>query len=196
MKSPLQNPFPVDAEEDVTFYASIHLIEPLLHLIQDMYPNIAFNVRNQASEEFEIIEKNVRGMARTDLVIEAGVKTSYQRVPDLILEYKRSGSLRIEEWTDGLEEGEYGRLLGNGVVIGRQLRKYLLSVSFPMVLTFDGSALAGVRANRSRTAWASSKEMKVDVFYEDKAERFMSTLLAVLILGLEHQSLIVPTPQA
>ena len=108
-----------------------------------------------------------------------------------MLEYKRYGTLHQDEWMNEIDEVGGGWLKGNAPYIGLQKRKYLTSAGFPIIAAFDGCALTGLRAKyRDRKSWASSQEMKVVVFFESRKSYFAKTMLALIVMVLEHQGLV------
>ena len=190
----LEFPFPVETEEDVTFYSSIQLVTPLLSLLKSQYPHLQFHVRTEVTATVEVeTDRNEMesGKARTDLILEASRLGSRRKHIVFVLEYKAPRTLSENEWINDLQEGGSGKLTGNAKVVGLQKRKYFCSTNFPIVCAFDGCSLAGIKAKyRDRKTWASYKEMKVEVFFEDRKDQFSRTMLAVMVLGLEHQGLI------
>jgi hypothetical protein len=190
----LEHPFPVETEEDVTFYSSIQLVTPLLNLLESQYPHLRFHVRTEvtATIEVETDRKEMEsGKARTDLILEASHLGSWRKNIFFVLEYKSACTLSRDEWINCLQEGGSGKLIGNAKEVGLQKRKYFCSANFPIVCAFDGCALAGIKAKyRDRKDWASYKEMKVEVFFEDRKDQFSRSMLAIMVLGLEHQGLI------
>ena len=190
----LESPFPVETKEDITFYSSIQLVTPLLNLLQSQYPHLRFHMRKEviATVEVETDRKEMESRkAHTDLILEASRLGSWRKNIFFVLECKSPCTLSRNEWINRLQEGGSGKLMGNAKEVGLQKRKYFCSTNFPMVCALDGCALAGIRAKyRDRKNWASYKEMKVEVFFEDRKDQFSRTMLAIMILGLEHHGLI------
>lgn len=190
----LSNPFNVDTEEDVILHSTIHLVLPLMHLLQSTHPELTFNVKTEKTLPLHIRLQSgqiKKTFARQDLVLEASRNGSWRKHIVLIIEYKSSGTLQRNDWLNNIDDIGGGTLVGNGRLIGLQNREYLTSSSFPIVATYDGSALTGIRAKfRDRLNWGTGRPMKVEIFFEDRREFFVKRLPALTTMVLVHHGLV------
>ena len=123
-------------------------------------------------------------------MLEACRLNGWKKHTVMVLEYKASGSLIRSEWLYEIERVNAGYLKGGAKTIGQQKRKYLVNSTVRVIVAFDGSSIAAVKAKfRDRQNWQSSRQMKVDVLFEDQEENFSRLLLAFIMMGVEHHFL-------
>lgn len=108
----------------------------------------------------------------------------------LVIEHKLPGTLRRSDWMAGFWDGT-GELRDNAEIIGGQSRKHVCAIQLHVIGVFDSTALVGMSfPNDEKYLWNISARLGVKMFYEQKPDRFLISLLAMLEMGLIDRNFI------
>lgn len=79
----------------------------------------------------------------------------------LLIEHKKPGVLHRSDWTGGLSKGT-GELRRNAFHIGRQSRKYMAAARWNMIMTYDSTAIVGLKLKwEEMEKWATDEILDV-----------------------------------
>lgn len=108
----------------------------------------------------------------------------------LVIEHKLPGTLRRNDWVAGFWDGT-GELRDNAEKIGGQSHKYDCAIQLHIIGVFDSTALVGISfPNEKKDLWNTSARLDIKMFYEQTPDRFLISLLAMLVMGLMNRKFI------
>ena len=146
-------------------------------------------MRDEDEDPDEDSESRRVATARVDMVIKCS-RGFEGPVIVLLLEHKRPGTLDRSDWTDGIHCGSH-ILERNAKDISKQSRKYMAAAVHNITGIYDTTALVGCMLNyRNLAKWATREEIEMKVFFEDRIERFLTSILAMITMSLEDRKLI------
>ena len=108
----------------------------------------------------------------------------------LPIEHKKPGTLARSDWTRGFLDGT-GALYGNAKECGFQSRKYVCATKVNTIVLYDSTALVGIIFDYADFAkWNTEELLKVKLFFTDRIEEFLESLVAMGDIGLKNCDLI------
>ena len=133
----------------------------------------------------------VRGViARVDFIIDFCRRGESQRGWVLLLEHKSPCVLELSDWIKGIGNGT-GALYRNAVIVSKQARKYMAAGHLNMIAIYDSLSVVGVSLKwEIYPEWASKDVLEGKVFFEDRRDMFLPTLIALITMSLETKGFI------
>lgn len=123
-------------------------------------------------------------MVRLNIIMEVSEVESNSKHIVLLIEHKKPGVLHRSDWARGLSKGT-GDLRRKAVHIGDQSRKYMAAARWNMIMIYDSTAIVGLKMKwEEMEKWATDEILDVGLFFEERAETFLLTFLAVMEAGL------------
>ena len=106
------------------------------------------------------------------------------------MEHKKPGTLAKNDWTRDFLDGTRA-LYGNAVECGFQSRKYVCPTKVSLIVLYDSTALVGLIFDYADYAkWNTEEVLKVKVFFTERIEEFLESLVAMADISLNNCGLI------
>ena len=133
---------------------------------------------------------DAEGDSDTQIKMTEGFFPLSERAIVLLLEHKQPGMLRRRVWTAGSYDGSF-KLNFNAKIIAEQSRKYVCAAMFRVIGVIDSKALVGVcLRNEDKHLWRTRETLPVKLFFEDRPEKFLPCLFAMILAGLKDRKFI------
>jgi hypothetical protein len=186
----------INNESDSEKYCHHQLILPLLRILYNIYKDLEFFVTTEVRLDTICYQDNKDGKANVKAISRVDVLVRARKIGDndtqtiLVLEHKTPGTLRKSDWVSGLGGGN-SELYDNAIDCARQARKYNCATMLNMVAIFDSTALVGTTLlMEDFKLWNTLSRVCMKIYWEDKKEKFLTSLLAMAQRGLIARNLV------